>query len=106
MHTITQQRQSFQVCKYRRTKTSITADILGVLIDYGIDGALISTISRRANLSHNAALEKCQRLEDAGLVESIKDKRNHIYRINEKGIKFFFEFQRFLGIVKEISLKY
>ncbi|SMH72408.1 conserved protein of unknown function [Candidatus Nitrosotalea okcheonensis] len=105
MLTITQQRRPFQVSKYR-SKMAIIADILEVLIDYGSDGALISAISRRANLSHYAVLDECQRLGDAGMVISMKNKKNHIFRINEKGIQFFFELQRFLAIVQTMNLRY
>lgn len=75
-------------------------------MDCGSDGAFISAISRRANLSHDAVLEECQRLVEAGLVESVKDRRNHIFRINEKGIAFIFELRGFLTIVQTMNLRY
>ena len=84
----------------------IIADILGVTMDGGIQGVIISAISRRANLSHYAVLEKCQKLIDAGLVESLKDERNRLFKITEKGIKFFQEFQRFQGVVQGLNLRY
>lgn len=84
----------------------IIADILGVTMDGGIQGVIISAISRRANLSHYAVLEKCQKLIDAGLVESIKDDRNRLFKITEKGIRFFQEFQRFQGVVQGLNLRY
>lgn len=84
----------------------IIADILGVAMDGGIQGVIVSAISRRANLSHYAVLEKCQKLIDAGLVESIKDNRNRLFTITEKGIRFFQEFQRFQTIVQTMNLRY
>ncbi|VVC06225.1 Winged helix-turn-helix [uncultured archaeon] len=84
----------------------IIADILGVTMDGGLQGVIISAISRRANLSHYAVLEKCQKLIDAGLVESMKDDRNRLFKITEKGIKFFQEFQRFQGVVQGLNLRY
>ena len=84
----------------------IIADILGVTMDGGTQGVIVSAISRRANLSHYAVLEKCQKLIDAGLVESMKDNRNRLFVITEKGIRFFQEFQRFQNIVQMMNLRY
>lgn len=89
-----------------RSEMGIIADILGVTMDGGVQGVIISAISRRANLSHYAVLEKCQKLIDAGLVESMKDDRNRLFKITEKGIKFFQEFQRFQGFVQGLNLRY
>ncbi|MGI0045678.1 MAG: winged helix-turn-helix domain-containing protein [Nitrosotalea sp.] len=89
-----------------RSEMGIIADILGVTMDGGIQGVIVSAISRRANLSHYAVLEKCQKLIDAGLVESMKDDRNRLFKITEKGIKFFQEFQRFQGVVQGLNLRY
>gem|GEM_PF-145390 len=89
-----------------RSEMGIIADILGVTMDGGIQGVIVSAISRRANLSHYAVLEKCQKLIDAGLVESMKADRNRLFRITEKGIRFFQEFQRFQGVVQGLNLRY
>jgi predicted transcriptional regulator len=89
-----------------RSEMGIIADILGVTMDGGTQGVIVSAISRRANLSHYAVLEKCQKLIDAGLVESMKDDRNRLFVITEKGIRFFQEFQRFQTIVQTMNLRY
>jgi len=89
-----------------RSEMGIIADILGVTMDGGIQGVIVSAISRRANLSHYAVLEKCQKLIEAGLVESMRAERNRIFRITEKGIRFFQEFQRFQNIVQGLNLRY
>ena len=84
----------------------IIADILGVTMDGGTQGVIVSAISRRANLSHYAVLDKCQKLIDAGLVDSMKDNRNRLFVITEKGIKFFQEFQKFQTLVQTMNLRY
>ena len=84
----------------------IIADILGVTMDGGTQGVIVSAISRRANLSHYAVLEKCQKLIDAGLVNSMKDDRNRLFVITEKGIRFFQEFQRLQSLVQSMNLRY
>jgi predicted transcriptional regulator len=72
-----------------RSEMGIISDVLGVTMDYGKQGAIISSISRRANLSHYTASEKCKKLADFGLIESVNDKKNRAYTITEKGIQFF-----------------
>lgn len=84
----------------------IIADILSVAMDGGAQGVIVSAISRRANLSHYAVLEKCQKLIDAGLIESIKVDRNRLFKVTEKGIRFFQEFQRFQGVMQGLNLRY
>lgn len=89
-----------------RSEMGIIADILGVTMDGGTQGVIVSAISRRANLSHYAVLDKCQKLIDAGLVDSMKDNRNRLFVITEKGIKFFQEFQKFQDLVQAMNLRY
>ncbi len=81
----------------------IISDILRVMLDYGRHGAIISSISRRANLSHYTATEKCQKLIDFGLVKSTNDEGNHTFIITEKGIQFFQEMQKFIETAQEIK---
>ncbi|MGQ0794793.1 MAG: winged helix-turn-helix domain-containing protein [Nitrosopumilaceae archaeon] len=89
-----------------RSEMGIIADILGVTMDGGTQGVIVSAISRRANLSHYAVLDKCQKLIEAGLVDSMKDNRNRLFVITEKGIKFFQEFQKFQTLVQAMNLRY
>ncbi len=84
----------------------IMGDILYVTANGGRDGTIISAISRKANLSHYAVLDKCEKLVEAGLVESVKSDRNRIFMITEKGLEFFQEFKRFQGLVESMNLRY
>jgi len=81
-------------------------DILGVTMDGGRSGVIVSAISRKANLSHYAVLDKCEKLVTAGIVESVKNDRNRIYLMTEKGVRFFQEFQRFQSLVESMNLRY
>ncbi len=84
----------------------ILGDILDVTMEGGRGGVIISAISRKANLSHYAVLDKCEKLVEAGLVESIKNERNRLYMITEKGLNFFQEFRRFQDLVESMNLRY
>ena len=89
-----------------RSELGIVSEVLEVTMDCGIQGAIISSIARRANLSHYTAMEKCQKLIDFGLLESRTDKKSRSYVITEKGIQFYHEMQKFLEIAQEIKIRY
>jgi len=72
----------------------------------GIEGILISKISQKANLSYNAVVENCKKLIDADLVKSVRNKRNYVFMITEKGIKLLREFQKFQDMIKEVNIRY
>ena len=91
--------------QYRST-LGIIRDILQACIDSGMDGTLISEITRKANLSQYAALANCRRLAHAGLLAPMRTKRNNIFAITEKGIGFYREFQRFHEIAKDLKIRY
>ena len=89
-----------------RSEMGIMGDILDVTMDGGREGVIISAISRKANLSHYAVLDKCEKLVTAGLVDSVKNDRNRLFMITEKGLEFFQEFRRFQGLVESMNLRY
>ncbi len=89
-----------------RSKMGIISEILGATMDGGQGGTMISSISRRTNLSHCALTENCQKLIDAGMVQSTNNTRNHIFVITEKGIQFFRELQKFLEIARLVQMRF
>ena len=64
----------------------IMGDILDVTMDGGQSGVIISAISRKANLSHYAVLDKCEKLINAGLMQSERRDRNRLSRLPEKDL--------------------
>jgi len=84
----------------------IISDILQVTLDRGRQGAKISSIARAANLSHYTAVEKCQKLVDFKLMDSILEEESRFYCITEKGIYFFQEMQKFLEIAQAVKIRY
>ena len=89
-----------------RSELAIISDILGVAIDYGREGAIISCISRRANLSHYSVIDKCQKLVNAGLIESICNDRSRSFAITQKGIEFLRQVQKFKEIAQAYNIRY
>ena len=89
-----------------RDPLTITRDILQVCMNAGIEGVKISKISQKANLSYNVAIENCRKLIDVNIIKSVRDKKNYIFIITEKGIRFFHEFQKFQDTMDEINFRY
>ena len=89
-----------------RSEMGIISDVLGVVMDCGMQGSIISSMARNANLSHYTALEKCQKLVGFGLMESKSDARNRTFIITEKGIQFFHEMQKFIEMVQSVKIRY
>ncbi|MDH2907797.1 MAG: winged helix-turn-helix domain-containing protein [Candidatus Nitrosotalea sp.] len=89
-----------------RSEIGMISDVLQVAKECGRQGAIITTIARRANLSHYAATDKCQKLIDFGLMEARSDKRSNFFIITEKGIQFYEELQRFTETVQAIRVRY
>ncbi|KAG0511488.1 MAG: hypothetical protein NPMRD1_160018 [Nitrosopumilales archaeon] len=89
-----------------RSEMGIMGDILDVTMEGGRNGVIVSAISRKANLSHYAVLDKCEKLVEAGLVDSVKNDRNRLFMMTEKGVRFFQEFRRFQSLVESMNLRY
>jgi predicted transcriptional regulator len=89
-----------------RSEMGIMGDILDVTMDGGQSGVIVSAISRRANLSHYAVLDKCEKLINAGLMQSERKDRNRFFRITDKGLDFIQEFQKFQNLIESMNLRY
>lgn len=92
--------------KQYRSEIGIVRDILDVTADAGRGGILVSQITRYANLSHYAALTKCEKLVGAGLVQYNKSGRNRIFMITEKGLAFVSEMDKFKRLADNLNLRY
>ena len=89
-----------------RSEMGIMGDILDVTMDGGQRGVIVSAISRKANLSHYAVLDKCEKLINAGLMQSERIDRNRLFKITEKGLDFIQEFQKFQNLIESMNLRY
>lgn len=88
-----------------RSELEIIHNILSITGNEGQSGLNISKISLRANLSHYAAIDKCQRLIDSGLLNLQRDENKKVYSLTEKGTKFFNEMNKFQELVQSFNLR-
>lgn len=73
-----------------RSEFQIISDVLGTLNAGGEEGAKISEVTRKANLSHYQALEKLEKLKASGLVMEVRRDRNRFFRLTSpNGTQFF-----------------
>ena len=71
--------------KNNRSHIRSLGDVLDTIRESGRNGIVISSISRKANLAHYPALEKCSKLISAGLLRSMVIEDKKVYVITEKG---------------------
>jgi len=88
-----------------RTSMGILSEILQIIMDAGMEGVMVSELSRRSNLSYRVTVENCQKLIDASLIESIRRGRNCLFAITPQGIGFFREFKKFQEITCQMNLR-
>lgn len=98
--------REFKYPKQSRTRIRSLGDILKAIKDAGRDGLIVSRISRKANLSHYSAIERCNSLNSAGLIEAKYVDKKNVYVITEKGLKFFEEYGNFERLVAPLNLRY
>jgi len=91
--------------KYRTQMHSL-GDILGVVKEAGREGAIVSTIGRKANLSHYPTIKKCEMLTSAGLIQSTIKDRTKVFTITERGLEFINEYQNFQILIESLNLRY
>ena len=88
-----------------RSEIGIISDILKVARYHGMQGTIITTIARNANLSHYTAMDKCQKLIEFGLIESRIYKRGNIFSITDKGMQFLSEFEKFTESAHTLKIR-
>ena len=75
------------ILKPYRTSMGILSEIMQIIMDAGMEGVMVSELSRKSNLSYNATVDNCQKLVIASLVETFRRGRNCIFVITPKGIE-------------------
>ena len=89
-----------------RSELGIVKEILASIINHGRPGMIVSAISRMANLSHYATLEKCKKLTDAGLIGSTHQEGRQVMVVTEKGIEFSQKMETFGEYIRHANLRY
>ncbi len=78
-----------------RNELEIISEILESIMESGSNGRYITEIVRDANLSHNIALEKLNKLIAANLLSTAQGERSKVFVATEQGIKFYRELGNF-----------
>lgn len=86
-----------------RSTLGIMYSILSAL-QLNSNSMIVSAISRSCNLSHYAVLEKCAVLEKIGVIKMVKQERNRVYVITEKGLGMKIDFDIFVEKLQSLGI--
>ena len=86
-----------------RTEIGIVGDILNIIASTGSRGILISTMGKRARISHVTAKAKCFKLIEGELVQPGNGGR---FTITQKGLLFSKQWERFRGLAAGYGLHF
>jgi predicted transcriptional regulator len=96
---------STDAAKKYRSELGIISDILDTIAASGRQGINVSAIARAANVSYNTINQKCQKLVDAGFVDSQKSKNKTIYFITPSGIEFLERLRGFTEAIRAMDIR-
>ncbi len=89
-----------------RTQVKIIADVLSATKDYsGEDGAGVTAIILRANLSYSRVAKILKDLVSAGLIEESFNGKVCKYRLSGKGEEFLQAYQKFEEFATSFGLR-
>ncbi len=91
--------------KTYRGEVSIAESILQIVSQGGTSGVNASRVVTVSGLIYRDTIEKCQKLIDAGLLESWREGRLLLFRITPKGLEFLSELQYFLNLIRLANLR-
>ncbi|RLF14455.1 MAG: hypothetical protein DRJ97_06255 [Thermoprotei archaeon] len=89
--------------KRYRSRLRIVADILSIIASEGRAGP--TRIMYGANLSHERLVKYLKRLEELGLIKSLKMGDRTAYELTEKGLDFLAEFRRIEAFSKAFGVE-
>ena len=80
-------------------------DILNLTKDSDRRGIIVTYLAQKANLSHYVTMEKIQKLQDTGLIESTFNGRNRSFVITEKGMYYLQQIHTFSEFAEELNIR-
>ena len=90
--------------KYRNS-LQITAELLNITKDSGMNGIKTSNLIQKTNMSHNRLKTLLFNLTNIGLVNEIKFDGRNTFVITQKGMIFLDEYSRFNELANSFGLE-
>ena len=90
--------------KYRNS-LQITAELLNITKDSGMNGIKTTNLIQKTNMSHNRLKTLLFNLTNIGLINEIKFDGKNTFVITQKGIIFLDEYSRFNELANSFGLE-
>ncbi|HVP22753.1 MAG TPA: winged helix-turn-helix domain-containing protein [Conexivisphaerales archaeon] len=88
-----------------RSQVRVMADLLRAVRDDDEEGAKVTSLLRKANLSYSRMIDLTEELVDKGLIVKIPVERGSLYRLSDKGKEFLSSMETFEEYAKAFGLE-
>jgi predicted transcriptional regulator len=88
-----------------RSQVRVIADLLRAVRDDSEDGAKVTVLLRKANMSYSRMIELTEQLVESGLLVKIPIERGSLYKLSDKGREFLSSMETFEEYAEAFGLK-
>jgi predicted transcriptional regulator len=88
-----------------RSQVRVIADLLRAVRDDSEDGAKVTVLLRKANMSYSRMIDLTEQLVENGLLVKIPIERGSLYKLSDKGREFLSSMETFEEYAEAFGLK-
>lgn len=88
-----------------RSQGRVIADLLRAVRDESEEGAKVTVLLRKANMSYSRMIDLTEHLVENGLLVKIPVERGSLYKLSDKGREFLTSMETFEEYAKAFGLK-
>ena len=88
-----------------RSQVRVIADLLRAVRDDTEEGAKVTVLLRKANMSYSRMIELTEQLVESGLLVKIPIERGSLYKLSAKGREFLSSMETFEEYAEAFGLK-
>jgi predicted transcriptional regulator len=88
-----------------RSQVRVIADLLRAVRDDSEEGAKVTVLLRKANMSYSRMIDLTEHLVENGLLVKIPAERGSLYKLSDKGREFLTSMETFEEYAEAFGLK-
>jgi predicted transcriptional regulator len=88
-----------------RSQVRVIADLLRAVRDDSAEGAKVTVLLRKANMSYSRMIDLTEQLVENGLLVKIPVERGSLYKLSDKGQEFLSSMETFEQYAEAFGLK-
>ncbi len=88
-----------------RSQVRVMADLLRAVRDDSEEGAKVTVLLRKANMSYSRMIDLTEQLVENGLLVKIPVERGSVYKLSDKGREFLSSMETFEEYAEAFGLK-